>query len=69
MSHKDPSDRPPSRALLKVKQVAQLLNCSERQIWRLIQDNRLPVIRIGRSVRIAPDAVDKLLQELSRNHS
>jgi len=46
---------------MTVREVAELLRESERQIWRLIADGRLPVKKIGRSTRITPEAVAALL--------
>jgi excisionase family DNA binding protein len=36
-----------------VEQVADSLNLSARSVWRLIGDQKLPVHRFGRAVRIA----------------
>ncbi len=49
--------------LLRVKEVAARLRLSERQVWRLIDAERkrpgsgLESVKIGSSVRIAPEAV------------
>jgi excisionase family DNA binding protein len=51
----------PQERLLRVTQVADRLQVSPRTIWRLIEDGRISVIRIGRSVRVHPDAVTALL--------
>ena len=40
--------------LLTVKQVARRLNLSQRTVRRLIATGVLPVVRIGRLVRIRP---------------
>jgi excisionase family DNA binding protein len=47
--------------LLIVTQVAERLQVSPRTVWRLIEDGRLKVVRIGRSVRVHPDAVTALM--------
>jgi excisionase family DNA binding protein len=51
----------PDDHLLTVSQVAKKLQVSTRTVWRLIDDERLRVARIGRSVRIHPDAVAALI--------
>ena len=56
-----PHDALPSR-LLKVKQVAEVLQLSPRTVRRMIADGRLPVIRVGRAVRVHPSAVATLME-------
>jgi excisionase family DNA binding protein len=51
----------PQERLLLVTQVADRLQVSPRTVWRLIEDGRIPVIRIGRSVRVHPDTVTALM--------
>ena len=36
---------------LKVEQVAELLNVSPRHIYKLVQDNQIPHVKIGSAVR------------------
>jgi len=38
-------------ALVTRREAARFLNVSERQVWNLQNDGRLPHVRIGRSVR------------------
>ena len=57
-----PSD-PHRQPLLTVRQVAEHFQVSERTVRRLIAEGRLGVVRIGRSVRIRPDALDDLTGE------
>ena len=53
MSHGHNGRRPPvDKGLLTVRQVAENWQVSERTIRRMIADGRLPVIRLGRAVRI-----------------
>jgi excisionase family DNA binding protein len=47
--------------LATVPEVAELLQQSERQIWRLIADGRLQVTKVGRSTRVTPEAIAALL--------
>ena len=49
------------RRLISVPEIAELINESERQVWRYIRDGRLEVIRLGGSVRATPEAVARLL--------
>jgi len=49
---------PAGEALLTVHQVAENWQVSQRTIRRMIADGRLPIIRLGRAVRI-PANVDK----------
>ena len=51
----------PSR-LLTVPDVSEILRLSQRQIWRLIRDGRLPASRVGRRVLIEPKSVVALLK-------
>ena len=47
---------PVDKGLLTVRQVAENWQVSERTIRRMIADGRLPVIRLGRAVRIPAKA-------------
>jgi predicted DNA-binding transcriptional regulator AlpA len=49
------------RRLISVPEVAELIDQSERQVWRYIADGRLQVIRLGNSVKATPEAVVALL--------
>ena len=49
--------------LMTVKEVAQLLRLSVRQIRRLIAHGQLEAISVGRSVRIRPEALASLLDQ------
>jgi excisionase family DNA binding protein len=48
--------------LLTVKEVAQFLRCSTRTVQRLIDTRELEAVRIGRSVRVRPEALKKLIE-------
>jgi excisionase family DNA binding protein len=67
---KEPSSMPSSsstpatgspRALLKVADVARILNLHPRSIRRMIADGRLPVVRFGSAIRVRPEVVDELI--------
>ena len=49
-------------SLLKVAEVAQILNISKSLIYRLIQSGDLPSIRLGRSVRVRPADLEQFIQ-------
>ena len=53
------------QALLKTKEAAQLLNLSENTIRQWIWQRRLPVVRIGRAVRLRKEDLEQLIE---RNH-
>jgi excisionase family DNA binding protein len=48
--------------LLTVPEVAERCRLSVRQMWRHIEENRLRVVRIGRSVRIRPSDLERFLR-------
>jgi len=50
------------RRLVTVPELAELLQQSPRQVWRLIADGRLQVTKIGRSTRVTPEAIAALLE-------
>ena len=49
--------------LLTVPEVASALNLSGRQVRRMIADGRLPVLRIGRVVRVRPEVLTALIED------
>ena len=49
--------------LLTVPQAALRMNLSEKTTWKMVYGRRVSVVRIGRSVRIKEDSVDKLIDE------
>jgi predicted DNA-binding transcriptional regulator AlpA len=51
--------------LLRPRQAAKLLNISERSLWALSNAGQVPCVRIGRSVRYDPVALDKWISEAS----
>jgi excisionase family DNA binding protein len=53
----------PSR-LLTVAEVAEALHISVRQVRRLIKDGRLAAVRLGRAVRVRPEAAAELINTL-----
>lgn len=51
------------RRLATVPEAAELLQVSVRQLRRLIADGRLPAARVGRAVRLRPEALAALLDQ------
>ena len=51
------TSRPP---LLTAAEVAEILNVSIRSVRRLIADGKLPIVRLGRAVRILPESLETL---------
>jgi excisionase family DNA binding protein len=49
------------RPLLRVREVAARLGVSERTIRRLIATDRLPIVKVGRQVRIDQSELELLL--------
>lgn len=47
--------------LLKVPEAAERCRLSERQMWRHIASGHLPVVRLGRAVRIRPIDLDRFI--------
>ena len=52
----------PGSKLLRVNEAAERLNLSPKTIWAMIYRRDIEVVRIGRSVRIAQDAIDRLIE-------
>ena len=52
----------PTPPLLNVPEVALILHVSVRTVHRLIAEKKLPVVRIGRSVRVKPEAVARIIE-------
>jgi excisionase family DNA binding protein len=50
------------QALLKAKEAAQLLNLSENTIRQWIWQRRLPVVRIGRAVRLRRQDLEEIIE-------
>ena len=44
--------------LLRSEEVAELLNISKAMAYRIMADGRLPVLRLGRAVRVRPEDLE-----------
>lgn len=51
------------RRLLDIDAVAELLSTSVRHIRRLVQERRIPVVRVGRLIRFDPVDINAWLDE------
>lgn len=51
------------RQLLKVPEFALRVRVSEKTAWKMVYGRKVDVVRIGRSVRIPQDAIDKLIDD------
>ncbi len=47
--------------LLTAAEVAEMLSVSLRSVRRLIKDGKLPIVHVGRSVRIRPEALEAFI--------
>ena len=54
-------------SLLKVEEVAGLLHCSKRLVWRLVSEGRLDRVILGpRCVRFRRSDVQAMIDDLTR---
>lgn len=45
--------------LLRVREVAALLQVEPARVYQLVREGLLPVVRLGRSVRVHPGELDR----------
>ena len=48
--------------LLKANEVAELLSVSRSFAYALMQTGQLPIVHLGRSVRVRPEDLEKFIQ-------
>ncbi|HXW89512.1 MAG TPA: helix-turn-helix domain-containing protein, partial [Terriglobales bacterium] len=66
-AHMDLADSLEKRATaLTVSDVASLLNISERQVYKLAADGRIPSFKVGNSIRFDPAAFAAWLRQKVR---
>jgi len=53
----------PAEGLLTISEVAERLQVSRPKAYAMAQANEIPVVRIGRSVRVPADALDAWIKE------
>lgn len=56
-SHREPPQQ------LSVAEVAMMLGVSRATVYRLVHAGHLPGIRVGRSVRVSREAVEKFIRD------
>jgi len=49
--------------LLTVPEAAVRMNLSPKTTWKMVYGHKVAVVRIGRSVRIREDSIDKLIDD------
>ena len=49
--------------LLKVPDVADILNCSKAYIYKLVKQGEIPSVQIGTAVRIRPQDLERYIRE------
>jgi excisionase family DNA binding protein len=55
----------PGRRLLSTREVARTLSVGERTVRGWISKRTIPVVRIGRAVRVSRSAVEELIERLT----
>jgi excisionase family DNA binding protein len=51
------------KSYLKVSEFARMLSVSARQVYKLVEQHRLPALKIGTTVRLCPRAAAAWLRE------
>ena len=67
MNHHLHQDTPAFEPLLTYRQAAEILGVTDRTIWSLVDQGKLPAVRFGRSVRIDPDDLRGLINSAKRS--
>jgi excisionase family DNA binding protein len=49
--------------LLTVPEAAVRMNISQKTTWKMVYGRKVAVVRIGRSVRIKEDSIDKVIDD------
>ena len=57
------NEAPTQRLLLRVPEVAKALGLGRTKVYELISTGELPVIRLGRAVRVSVAALHKWVEE------
>lgn len=52
--------------LIRAPEAAKLLNLSERTVWTLTKERKVPFVRIGRSIRYSPEALRAWITDRQR---
>lgn len=51
------------RKLLRVDQVAEVLNISQSMVYKLVENGSLPHLRIGRAIRVVEAELEAWIEE------
>jgi excisionase family DNA binding protein len=62
-SMENQNEAPTPRLLLRVPEVAKVLGLGRTKVYELIATGELPVIRLGRAVRVSVAALQKWVEE------
>ncbi len=52
----------PGAFLLRANDVARILNISKALAYRLMEEGKIPTVRINRSVRVRPEDLEQYIQ-------
>lgn len=52
------------RRAMSVRTVAQTIDAGESTVWKLIKEKRLRAVKMGRSTRVLPQALDEFIAGL-----
>lgn len=52
--------------LLRAARVAELLSVSERYVYQMASEGRIPCVKVGRSVRFRPSEIDAWLDSRAK---
>ena len=64
MPNEDRVQSPALKApLLTVRDVSKILNMSQRNLYRYIQNGTIPVLRIGKCWRFSPAAIEQFIAQ------
>ena len=56
-----PTETQPRTSMLDIAGLAKHLGVTERFVRRLVEDNRVPYLKIGKFVRFDPNEIDRWL--------
>ena len=52
------------KPLMTAQEVARILNCSQRTVYRLLSDGQLEGGKVKGAIRIVPDSVDRYIERI-----
>jgi len=50
------------RKLMRISEIAKLLDCRNERVARLIREGVLPAVRLGRQIRIDPNSLERFIE-------